>query len=69
MLSSIYNWFSADFGGTNKAIIAHIKRFALPERQKKLTQFSGEVKYDYNWKLNAPETGQIYTNNKIMNEP
>ena len=68
-ISSIYNWFSADFGDTNKAIIAHIKSFALPELQQQLTKFSSDVKFDYNWKLNAPESGlQINTKDPMMNE-
>jgi hypothetical protein len=56
-LSSIYNWFSADFGDTEKATLDHIKIFASPELKQKLTGFSGEVKFTYNWKLNAPESG------------
>lgn len=46
VLSSIYEWFSADFGD-DKALIKHLKRYR-PTLELSLEK----VKYDYNWDLN-----------------
>ena len=49
VLSSIYDWFQADFGGSKQAVIAHINQYrdtALPK--------DARIDYDYDWKLNQP---------------
>lgn len=45
-LSSIYDWFSVDFGNQQQ-LFEHIKKY-----RPKLKQFKGDIHYDYNWKLN-----------------
>ncbi len=45
-LSSIYDWFATDFGG-EKQIFKHIAKYA-PQYKN----FSGKVKYEYDWTLN-----------------
>ncbi|NMU76367.1 DUF547 domain-containing protein, partial [Vibrio parahaemolyticus] len=45
-LSSIYDWFAADFGG-EKQVFNHIATYA-PQYKN----FSGKVKYEYDWDLN-----------------
>lgn len=52
-LSSIYSWFSADFGQSNAHTIEHIKQFAAPELKSNLDGFSGEIEFDYDWQLNS----------------
>ncbi|GEM74291.1 DUF547 domain-containing protein [Vibrio sagamiensis] len=48
-LSSIYDWFAADFGG-EKQIFNHIVKYA-PQYKN----FSGKVKYGYDWNLNQAD--------------
>ncbi|WP_104399995.1 DUF547 domain-containing protein [Vibrio penaeicida] len=47
-LSSIYEWFVADFGGNEAGVIAHLKQYR-PDLE--LTTDSN-IKYDYDWDLN-----------------
>ncbi|MDF2153237.1 DUF547 domain-containing protein [Vibrio sp. CAU 1672] len=48
-LSSIYDWFADDFGGEAQ-LFRHIGQYA-PQYQ----DFSGRVKYDYDWDLNQAD--------------
>ena len=50
--SSIYKWYGDDFGGNDKAIIAHFKRYAPPELKAKLDKVRDISAYNYNWSLN-----------------
>ena len=45
-LSSIYDWFSEDFGDKSELII-HLKKY-----RSDLGTLSGEISYDYDWSLN-----------------
>jgi len=54
VLSSIYDWFSDDFGHSHSDIIRHLSQYAKPELKNKLDNFSGDIKFSYNWKLNSP---------------
>ncbi|WP_070970313.1 DUF547 domain-containing protein [Vibrio sonorensis] len=47
LLSSIYDWFSDDFGSTEQQLFEHLSRYR-PE----LKNYSGKVTYDYDWNLN-----------------
>lgn len=51
-LSSIYDWFGSDFGGSQETVLAHIADYATPDLEAKLDAFDGDIKYDYNWQLN-----------------
>ncbi len=51
--SRIYDWFSADFGGSDGAVIAHLRRFAEPPLAERLAGASRIVGYDYDWSLNG----------------
>jgi Protein of unknown function, DUF547 len=50
--SSIYSWFQADFGGSDKAVIDHMRKYAAPELASKLSTLSAIASYDYDWSLN-----------------
>ncbi len=52
MVSSIYIWFSSDFGSTNIEIISHLKRYASPNLKVQLEQFKKISSHDYDWSLN-----------------
>jgi hypothetical protein len=54
--TSIFNWFPEDFGGSDAAIIEHIKRFARPELVQRLAGVRRIDSHDYDWALiRAPE--------------
>ena len=54
VLSSIYDWFSVDFGDTPGDVVAHLQAYATGETagMLKAAEISG---YDYNWTLNSPD--------------
>jgi hypothetical protein len=55
VLSSIYHWFSVDFGENEQQLLIHLTRHAEPSLNQKIKAFKGNIEYDYNWKLNAPK--------------
>jgi len=54
VVSQIYDWYQADFGGTEAGVVRHLKRFAGPSLKKALDGVFGreEISYDYDWNLN-----------------
>lgn len=52
-LSSIYQWYSEDFGGYDEAILSHLKQYAKRPLTNQLKAFSGRMTYHYNWDLNG----------------
>ncbi len=55
-LSSIFDWFSEDFGDSREGILAHIMGYASEELQEDLAPFltgSGRIRYSYDWSINA----------------
>jgi Protein of unknown function, DUF547 len=52
VVSSIYEWFKEDFGGTDAGVIAHLRRYAAPDLAAALARFAviGDDRYD--WHLN-----------------
>ncbi|RYV04161.1 hypothetical protein SOPP22_01260 [Shewanella sp. OPT22] len=57
-LSSIYSWFSQDFGNNQAELIQHIQTFAKPALRSQLKAIASDknssINFDYDWKLNAP---------------
>lgn len=53
-LSSIYKWFSGDFGPDEAALINHLRRYAEPPLAEQLQDFSNKIIYEYDWSLNEP---------------
>lgn len=51
-VSSIYNWFQADFGGSEQGVISHLKKYAGPDLAAKLQSISSVNKHQYDWSLN-----------------
>lgn len=51
-VSSIYDWFKADFGGTDAGVIAHLRRYANPPLAQALANVGRVQGYDYDWSLN-----------------
>lgn len=56
-LSSIYDWFSEDFGDTQQALIKHLSQYAKPALKNELLTFKGDVNFTYNWELNDATSG------------
>ena len=53
-LSSIYNWFAPDFGDDDAEVLEYLASFADPELAERLRNYTGRIKYTYDWSLNAP---------------
>lgn len=53
-LSSIFKWFKDDFGDSRSERLAWLSHFAEPDLAAQLSDWEGRVRYDYDWKLNAP---------------
>ncbi len=53
VVSSIYVWFQADFGGTDRAVIEHLKHYAAPELRAALATVQRIDDHAYDWTLNA----------------
>jgi hypothetical protein len=51
--SKIYDWFRPDFGDSDQAVLAHLRRYAGPELDRKLAGFRRPGLYRYDWTLNA----------------
>ena len=51
-VSSVYVWFKADFGGTEAAVVAHLRKFAEPELASALAEFDHIDEIRYDWRLN-----------------
>ena len=54
VLSSIYDWWVFDFGGSEEGVFAHLVAYAEPELAARLEDFAGAVDYEYDWDLNQP---------------
>ena len=52
VLSSIYDWFQGDFGGSEEGVLRHLRRYAAPELAERLEGYSGRISYEYDWSLN-----------------
>lgn len=53
-VSSIYAWYGEDFGGSDKALLEHLQRYAAAPLTQKLSQYRGSIKDHYDWALNSP---------------
>ena len=52
VVSSLYIWFGEDFGGDDRAIIAHLKRYADQPLTERLGGLKAIADHDYDWELN-----------------
>lgn len=55
VVSSIYDWFYEDFGTTDGALIAHLKRYADPDLAARLDENMQIVDARYDWSINRAE--------------
>ena len=54
VVSSIYEWYSEDFGKSERDVIRHLYSYANEKLAKRLQNFKGTVDYEYDWSLNCP---------------
>lgn len=52
VVSSIYDWFKADFGGTQARVLRHLLKYAKPELAAKLKSIGAISGHEYDWRLN-----------------
>lgn len=53
VLSSIFDWYSKDFGSRDELFV-HLLRFAETPTAEILENHSGRITYKYDWSLNSP---------------
>ena len=53
VLSSIYDWYAADFGGDAKGVTAHLLGHAAPDLAAALRTAPAIAGYRYDWAINA----------------
>ncbi|MEO1000468.1 MAG: DUF547 domain-containing protein, partial [Pseudomonadota bacterium] len=52
-VSSIYDWFQEDFGGTDAGVISHLRQYAEPGLRSALDGINRIAGDDYDWSINA----------------
>ena len=52
VVSSIYHWFRADFGGTERGVLDHLERYADEPLRAVLMLYDGYDDHRYDWSLN-----------------
>ncbi len=51
-LSSIFSWYSEDFGETEAEVLKTLSAHLPSEKAKELIELQGTVRYNYDWRLN-----------------
>jgi hypothetical protein len=51
-VSKIYSWYDEDFGGSEKGVLDHIRRYADADLAARLAVVRRIAGYDYDWSLN-----------------
>lgn len=51
-VSSIYNWFQTDFGGSEQGVRTHLNQYATPELEAALSKTNQSLDFAYDWRLN-----------------
>ena len=55
VLSSIYEWYTEDFGNTEESVFEHLLEYAEDDLEASLEGFDGAIEYDYDWNLNRQQ--------------
>jgi len=51
-VSSIYEWYQSDFGGTDAGVIEHLRRYSQPAKRATLDAIRSIKRDTYDWALN-----------------
>jgi hypothetical protein len=54
VLSSIYDWYVADFGDSLDGVVDHLADYVDADTARRLRNYDGRVNYEYDWSLNEP---------------
>jgi hypothetical protein len=54
VISSIYDWYEADFGGGRAGVLAHLAQYARAPLADQLKTYDGPIEDRYEWALNQP---------------
>lgn len=57
VVSSIYDWYAEDFGGSDARIRAHLAQYAAAPLRERLQTATRIDRYIYDWSLNAAPAG------------
>lgn len=57
-VSSIYEWFKADFGGNDAGVLRHLQTYAEPPLAARINSTERITSHDYDWRLNDVTRGQ-----------
>ncbi len=52
VLSSIYDWYEIDFGGSVENVVLHLSEYLQEPKKSQVVNFKGKVEYEYDWSLN-----------------
>lgn len=55
VVSSIYDWFTEDFGGGEAGVLAHLRQYAAPALAEQLAKHGRLDRFTYDWRLNSAE--------------
>ena len=55
IVSSIYDWFQADFGDSEQGVLQHLRMYAEGARKAALEKADDIDDYDYDWTLNGAQ--------------
>jgi hypothetical protein len=53
-VSSIYEWFQDDFGGSRAGVLQHLRHYARGDLARALEAYDGPLSDSYDWNLNSP---------------
>jgi hypothetical protein len=54
VLSSLFSWYAEDFGESRRARLHRIASWADPGLARQIREHEGRIRYEYDWRLNAP---------------
>ncbi len=52
VVSSLYDWYAEDFGGSVERILAHLRKYAEPALAERISGVTSFDQYKYDWILN-----------------
>jgi len=55
VVSSLYDWYLVDFGGSETGLISHLLKYAGKDLAERLKHFNGKLTYAYDWSLNEAQ--------------
>jgi len=59
VLSRIYDWYRADFGGSDSSVLDHIRGYADPGLEEELKGVDSIAGYRYDWSLNDADSAPV----------